>query len=168
MHKPPALTVADLLDPVKQEKIAPALAKYMGEGGCYQELFKISADDMEEKYAAGVELFKKEDFTGASEVFSVLTMVSPYVKKYWTALGSTTLKLKEYDLAIIHYDVASTLDEKDPELPFMMAYGYVKLKQTKEAKEALERTVTLAKKDHAHRSLEDKAGAFLKQLASEK
>ncbi len=163
---PKSLNIGDLLDLDRMEKNGKTITDYLSSGGVYQDLFHINDGAMEAKYSQGYHHFERQEYPQAIELFTSLTILNPYTKKYWTALAASYMAMEDYAPATLNYELASTLDEKDPEPCFLAAYGYFMLHDYDRAEQALKLCIDVARVsgNQTHRSLEDRANTLLQEI----
>lgn len=119
---------------------------------------------MESKYAIAYELYKKGEWTKAVECFSYLANVNPYETKYWIALATCQMEVRDFSSALNSYSSLTALDAGNPHFYFQLAYCFFQLEKISEGKEALEEAITIAKEDHQYRELEDRSRKLLQVI----
>ena len=77
------------------------------------ELFGLSDKEIDVIFLMGHYLFNFGKYKEALNVFGVLTMYKPMVSKYWRAAGAANQALKQYQEAVVAYDMALTTNYED-------------------------------------------------------
>jgi len=157
-------TVEEFFDTENFEQKGREYMESLEKDGSFQKMMGISEEAMESKFKYGQVCYRKQDFESAKEVFAYLSMLNPYVQKFWMSLGSAQIRLEAFEDAITSYTVASTLNEKDPRPHYCSAFAYVSLGQSDEAEQSLKMAIEIAKRDDAHRELERQAEKMLSKL----
>ncbi len=161
------ISLKELLDEKNQEG-ANVINEYMNNGGVFQDMFGFTDEMMEARYAKAYDCYHRGDFKDALEGFTYLTMLNPYVKKYWMALGATQVRSSDYDAASVTYSVVAILDANDPTSHFFAAPCYLHMEQRDDAIKSLELAIEIAKKDHQYRDIENRANKLLVELTTGK
>ncbi len=73
----------------------------------------ISDDELEALYGVGYHLFNWGKYQPALDIFSVLTLYSPFKGHYWRAAGAVNQAMKRYKEAVMAYDMALTNNSRD-------------------------------------------------------
>lgn len=73
----------------------------------------LSDNELEALYGVGYHLFNWGRYQPALDVFSVLTLYSPFRGHYWRAAGAVNQAMKRFKEAILAYDMAITNNNQD-------------------------------------------------------
>ncbi len=73
----------------------------------------IQRDEIEKKYQKAKALFENGFLKKAKEIFVNLTLKKPFNWEFWFALGATYEEEKNFDQAIISYNMSIVLNPKN-------------------------------------------------------
>jgi len=73
----------------------------------------ISDKELESLYGVGYHLFNWGKYQSALDIFSVLTLYSPFKGHFWRAAGAVNQAMKRFKEAVMAYDMALTNNSKD-------------------------------------------------------
>ncbi len=73
----------------------------------------VSDTELESLYGVGYHLFNWGKYQASLDIFSVLTLYSPFKGHYWRAAGAVNQAMKRFKEAVMAYDMALTNNSKD-------------------------------------------------------
>jgi|GEM_PF-4647831 len=123
---------------------------------------------IQEIYALAYVLYSHQKYSEASHFFRLLTLISPWVAKFWKGFGASFQMQKDYREALECYLFCSQLtspDQPDPYLHVQEADCYFALKEIDSGLKALEAAHLSAKKVNDIGVLQHVA--FMRQLWSQ-
>ena len=134
--------IAKLKDPT-------ILIRYIEDGKTFQEILGYSEERMEAYYQKAKELFDRQAYEKAAEVFLFLTTLNPYVPSFWLGLGMSEELLHHFHEALRAYGMAIFTHPQDPLPHYHSATCYLALHDPTHARQSLELAVEAAK-NNAH------------------
>jgi len=73
----------------------------------------LADEELEAMYGVGYHLFNWGKYQPALDIFSVLTLYSPFKGHYWRAAGAVNQAMKRFKQAVLAYDMAITNNNQD-------------------------------------------------------
>jgi type III secretion system low calcium response chaperone LcrH/SycD len=132
-------------------------------GKTLQEIFGISDLVLFCFYKVGHALYAEKAYRDAAQVFFFLTILSPFVKDYWLALGMAEKLSDDYEQALYAFAMASLMNINDPEPHLHATECYILLKNVPLAVAELE----MAKKFIPHHENPEKWKVHLETIQRE-
>ncbi len=77
------------------------------------DLVGLDDEEIEVIFLTGHYLYNYGKYQDSLNVFSVLTLYKPFVSRFWRAAGAANQALKNYQEAIVAYDMALTTNLND-------------------------------------------------------
>jgi|GEM_PF-799712 len=128
-----------------------------------QKAFGISPYEMEEIYSTAYIHYQEDHFLEACTGFRWLTLLNPFIVKYWMGLAASLQLLEKYEKALHAYAVAALLDSENP-YPHFHAYEcYVDLDNKEEAEKALDLSYMRTIGKDAYRDLQEEIKVLKKE-----
>ncbi len=125
----------------------------------YQSL-KFSNETLLDAYRVASSHFERGDFTGASNIFLLLSFLNPLVASFWIGLGMAEELQENFEPAISAYLTAAEMNKKDLQPIFHSARCLNKMKQPEKAKELLELAMAELKDSSAEKAFKSEAQRF--------
>ena len=95
-------------------KLVERGAKKMYRGSVsLSDVVGLTDKELEAMYGVGYHLFNWGKYQPALDIFSVLTLYSPFKAHYWRAAGAVNQAMKRFKEAILAYDMALTNNNLD-------------------------------------------------------
>lgn len=95
-------------------KLVEKSAKKMYRGSVtLSDVVGLSDNELEAMYGVGYHLFNWGKYQPALDIFSVLTLYSPFRGHYWRAAGAVNQAMRRFKEAIVAYDMALTNNNQD-------------------------------------------------------
>ncbi len=95
-------------------KLVEQGAKKMYRGSVsLSDVVGLSDEELEAMYGVGYHLFNWGKYQPALDIFSVLTLYSPFRGHYWRAAGAVNQAMKRFKEAVLAYDMAITNNNQD-------------------------------------------------------
>jgi tetratricopeptide (TPR) repeat protein len=99
---------------VTMARMVERSAKKMYKGSVtLADVVGISDTELEALYGVGYHLFNWGKYQAALDIFSVLTLYSPFKGHYWRAAGAVNQAMKRFKEAVMAYDMALTNNSRD-------------------------------------------------------
>ncbi len=103
------------------DSVAQTMAKLVEQGAkkmyrgsvSLSDVVGLSDDELEAMYGVGYHLFNWGKYQPALDIFSVLTLYSPFRGHYWRAAGAVNQAMKRFKEAVLAYDMAITNNNQD-------------------------------------------------------
>lgn len=129
-----------------------------------QEILHFTDEELMSFYTIGVEMFSKDAYAEASNIFLLLTQFNPRVPSFWGALGAAEERSGGLQEAMMAYVFAAELDETSLDNYFHGARCLVFLHNNEDAKKILNRAIERAEENAQLRTWKDKAIKILEKI----
>jgi tetratricopeptide (TPR) repeat protein len=150
---------------MKHEK---ELAELLQKAETIQPMLRDSNDIMALKFEIGQDYYRDREYDKAKEVFSYLTLVNPYIKKYWHCLAGSQVHLNQDEQALQSYAAAALIDPKDPTPHLCSAYCYLRQGDRAAAESSVTISLRLSQDNSNYKELEQKSFDALVQIKSKR
>lgn len=132
----------------------------------YKEIAGISENSMRSYREVAIQLYNKEEYRSAANVFFLLSLLDWKLTYYWNSLGHAEYYAENYAEAIKAYEAASKLDPTDPKPLFYTAHCYEMRHDIPLAIDTLLESLSLINSDPFHKHWEPKIKDYLQELRS--
>jgi len=118
---------------------------------------EVSADEINELYQQARRLYGQKKYQESSTIFTLLTTLNPNIHYFWIGLGLSHQEIKQYETALVAYDMASWVDQSDP-APFVYAADcYLSLKGNQLAIQSLDKAIQRANDHQEYLAIKNEA-----------
>lgn len=133
------------------------IAQEIKKGALPYQMYKLSHDNLLDFYRIASSHFERGDYTGASNLFLLLTFLNPVIASFWVGLGMTEEIQENFEPAICAYLFAAEMNKNDLQPILHSARCLNKMKQPERAKELLQLTMEQLKDIPAQQEFKQKA-----------
>jgi tetratricopeptide (TPR) repeat protein len=81
-----------------------------------EEIWGLESEKVHKIYHLACDLYEKKNYEDASDLFLLLTTISPDRIVFWKGLGYSSQQVKDYAAAAVAYEFALDLEPKEAEL----------------------------------------------------
>ncbi len=149
--------IEEISNPKHLFKNNQELFQLIKEGRTFQEIFGYSDQELEGMFHKANDLFQQQKYEEAMSAFLYLTTLNPNISTYWLGLGMSEQLLEEYSSALIAYQLAAIIDEKNPIPLYHSAHCHRQLWDFERAIEALEGAMTRCANSPEYSTLQESA-----------
>jgi tetratricopeptide (TPR) repeat protein len=128
-----------------------------------QKVLNISNHTLNFIYGLGYQKLQDQEYVTARAIGFLLIILNPQLIDCWILFGFSLLELKRYEKAQEAFDVAMTLDPKNPRGPYFSMINAIDQKNSDQALQAYEKGIQLSKE---HPDSEKWEKAFVKLKSS--
>ena len=112
-----------------------------------KEMHPLSFEKQQQLYQVAFDLYEKEEYRGASQLFTQLILTDPFSEDYWLGLASSKQMARDYQAALQAWGLVALLKEGDPLPHFHAAECLLYLEDKHEALKALDASLDLCKEE---------------------
>lgn len=140
------------------------LEEEIRKGRTLQDIVQFTNEELINFYKVGLEMYNKQSYREASNIFLLLTQLNTKIAAFWSALGGAEEKCGELQEAMMVYLLAAEL-EVDTLAPYLHgAKCLLLLHRPEDAQKVLNRALERAEENQSLRQLKNKAQEMLKAI----
>jgi len=147
-------SLSALLDAKKIIENANQFEQLLSKGKILQHLMGFSNELMAEKLQIAGDVYRRQEYEKARDIYAYLALLNPYVLPSWMGLAASQMHLKLYSDAVKSYSMASFVKKDDPAPYYLASYPYLQLDQVEDAIKSLVIASEVSKKDHHYQNIE--------------
>ena len=154
----------------QKKEMKEALKQHFTEGIPPLNALGFSPEFVNVLYDVGIQLYEKEEFDRASEIFSTMALLDPSNYRAYFGQAICEHKMQRYGIAMVHYFSSLYHEPKDPLPYYHLADCFMKLEKPLMAEEALLKVIEYAEENEKKKEngfLAERAKLWLNKIKQE-